>query len=209
MTPRLPSDPYTWFALVVSAVVALSATAVFAAIALNFLAAKEAGRVAERRRGPVATATMVLFFVGYYLLLRFRVGVVETSRPVAVVLALVGLVPVVLGCVVNLLGRVRLGANWADHVTIYERQTLVTRGVFGVVRHPLYASLVWMFAGAALVFRNYAALLADLLIFLPAMNWRAAQEEKLLAARFPEYDAYRRRVARFFPRVWRAKDGNL
>ncbi len=112
----------------------------------------------------------------------------------------------VAGAVVNVAGRVSLGRNWADQVTEYRDQSLVQQGAYALVRHPLYASLTWMFVGAALVYRNAVLLGATVLVFVPAMVLRARQEERLLEKRFPEYDGYRRRVGMLLPR-WRARSG--
>ncbi|NUP99937.1 MAG: isoprenylcysteine carboxylmethyltransferase family protein [Armatimonadetes bacterium] len=188
--------------LVISFCVAL----VLLAVAVNFARAERSGEVAQRRRSPVATGTMLLFLLAFYLLLHHRVGVVPVqSLPLLLLLTVVGLTLVLVGTAVNLLGRLALGGNWANQVTVYRQQTLVTRGVFRLVRHPLYASLLWMFYGAALVYHNLAALLAVTLVFWPMMRLRAAQEEALLRQRFPEYAAYCRRVGRFWPR-WRLGD---
>jgi len=65
-------------------------------------------------------------------------------------------------------------------------------GIFGVVRHPLYASLIWMFCGAAIAYHNLAALGAALLIFLPAMVYRAKLEEAMLEALFSRVSPIRR-----------------
>ena len=44
-------------------------------------------------------------------------------------------------------------------------------------------------------------LLAALGVFLPAMAYRARQEETALAAEFPAYAEYRRRTGMFFPKL--------
>ncbi len=185
-------------------VVAACVAVVLASVALNFARVRRSGQPAEVTRSPVATASMMAFFVAYYLLIRSRWGVVHVdSHGVVLALTAAGLIGVVAGAVVNVLGRANLGANWADQVTVYEGQTLVTTGLFGLVRHPLYASLIWMFVGAALVYQNSAALAAALLVFVPAMRFRARQEEEALARRFPQYADYRRRVGMLAPRIGR------
>lgn len=202
-----PTDAAGWTVLAAAVAVGLSTVVVLAAVAVNFaLAGRAPGRVARVQRSPVATASMLAFFAAFYLLLRFRVGEVPVGDGVLRAgLALCGAALVVAGAVVNVLGRLELGRNWADQVTVYERQTLVERGVFGFVRHPLYASLIWMFAGAALVYRNAAAFAANLLVFVPAMVFRARQEERLLGERFAGYAGYRARVGMLFPRFRRAR----
>jgi protein-S-isoprenylcysteine O-methyltransferase Ste14 len=108
------------------------------------------------------------------------------------------------GTAFNVWGRVHLGANWADHVRIYTDQTLVTGGPYRFVRHPLYASLVWMFYGASLAYLNPLAALETTLIFLPGMWYRSNLEEAALLERFGDaYRAYRARTGRFLPRPGR------
>jgi protein-S-isoprenylcysteine O-methyltransferase Ste14 len=172
---------------------------VLAAAIWNHLSVRAAGRVAERVQSPIATASMLAFFALVVVLLNEHVGAVVLPAGLRSAAMLVGLALLVAGAVVNVAGRLQLGRNWADHVTIYRDQQLVQRGVYGLVRHPLYASLTWMFVGAALVFRNAAALGATLAIFLPATIIRARQEERLLAARYPEYADYCRRVGMLLP----------
>lgn len=175
--------------------------AVLGAVAWNHLLERGTARVDRRVRSPIATATMMAFFVGLNLLISRGIGRVAlpgTLRSAAIV---TGLLLLVLGAVVNVVGRLQLGRNWADQVTIYRDQTLVQRGVFRLVRHPLYASLTWMAVGASLTFRNAAALAATFAVWVPGVVIRARQEERLLAERFPEYAEYRRTVGMLLPRL--------
>lgn len=187
------------FTLIISSLMALSVVTIFTAIGYNFLRAQRKGNVVKRTNSPVATFTMTLFFFGYFLLLQNETFQWHLTHDIQIVLTLIGTSLVVIGTIVNLLGRHVLGSNWADQVTVYNNQSLVQTGIYGIVRHPLYASLIWMFTGGALVYHNAGALLANLCIFLPAMHFRASQEEKLLKERFPEYVQYAQSVKRFFP----------
>ncbi len=190
-------DPLgTAFSLVVAGCV----VAVLVSVLLNFLSAQRDVQKQEEK-SIVVTATMMAFFLVYYVVVRLGVGGVSISRPLNLVLFVVGFVLIVLGTVVNIWGRASLGKNWADKVTLYENQTLVTRGPFAVVRHPLYASLIWMFVGGGFFLHNVLALLLTLGVFLPFMVYRARQEERLLSRRYEEYAAYRKGVGMLFPKV--------
>jgi protein-S-isoprenylcysteine O-methyltransferase Ste14 len=203
---EIPSSPEELIRFIVSCIVALCVTAVLCAVAMNFLSASESGQVKREKRSPVATGTMILFFFAFYLLVHRRIGVVEVENMSALItISIIGLIMVIVGAIVNILGRVNLGKNWANQVTLYSKQTLVTKGMFGVVRHPLYASLIWMFCGASIVYHNYAAFLAATMVFMPAMYFRAKQEEAMLEVQFPDYNNYRKRVGMFFPKLWRSK----
>ena len=50
-----------------------------------------------------------------------------------------------------------LGTNWSISLELRENHSLVTRGVYGWVRHPMYLALFVYSAGQALVLPNYLA----------------------------------------------------
>lgn len=194
------------FAGITRTIVILCVFATLTAVLINFLQAKQAAAVKRERRSIVATASMLGFFAGYYCLLRFRIGAVELLvAPLDRVTVAGGLLLIIAGTVVNILGRFALGGNWGDQIRIYRDHGLVTGGVYRLVRHPLYASLIWMACGGALIFQNPLALLANLAVFLPAMTYRGHQEETALTAEFPTYAAYRRTTGMFFPKLWMQK----
>jgi protein-S-isoprenylcysteine O-methyltransferase Ste14 len=187
-----------------SLLVATCIVVVLTAVAVNFLLAA-GGRPGAVRRSPVATATMIGFFVAEWWLIHAHIGRMPLPGlgGAANLLALLGAALVLLGTIVNIAGRVQLRENWADQATVYADQQLVTGGVYRLVRHPLYASLIWMGIGAALVYGNAAALAAVLLVFVPMMRYRAHLEEVALLARFPAYAGYQARVGRLIPRFMR------
>lgn len=191
------------FRAAMAMVTASATTVVVAAVAFNFFDARRTRRaVAFGQRSAVATGTMTLFFAGFWGLLRFGVGAVAVPEPsLAVAMSALGTAVVIAGAAVNVAGRARLGSGWANQVTVYADHRLVTDGVFGLVRHPLYGSLVWMAFGASLEFANPLAALSTAIVFAPMMVHRAGQEERALAAHFPEYAHYRERVGMLFPRL--------
>ena len=75
-----------------------------------------------------------------------------------------------------------------------ERATLVERGPYGLVRHPIYAAGILVFLGYGLL----ASVPATAAVALLALLWhfKAEVEERHLAGRFPDYADYRRRVSR-------------
>jgi protein-S-isoprenylcysteine O-methyltransferase Ste14 len=174
---------------------------VLAAVAWNFARGRPAEEAERRVRSPIATASMLAFLVLVLAPLSLRLGAVELPPFPRRASMLLGAALMAAGAFVNIAGRRVLGANWADQVTVYRDQTLVQGGAFGLVRHPLYASTIWMFLGGALVFRNVLVLLATLAVFVPAMVIRANQEERMLRSRFPEYAGYQARVGMLFPHL--------
>lgn len=92
-----------------------------------------------------------------------------------------------------------LGRRFSGLVAIQPGHTLVTGGVYGVIRHPSYLGLLIAAFGWALAFRSVVGvLLAALLI--PPLLARISAEEKLLSSQFGgAYEAYRARTWRLIP----------
>ena len=101
----------------------------------------------------------------------------------------------------NLLGRYYLGDNWGNNVVIYTDHTLVTNGVYKIVRHPLYASIIWAIYAIGVLRSNYCVFILNTIIFIPFMYYRAKQEEKELLKVFKEYKDYQENTGMFFPNI--------
>jgi len=81
-------------------------------------------------------------------------------------------------------------------------QRLVSTGVYGTVRHPMYLGASLMFLGGPLLLGSGWGLLLGLGLVLLLMV-RIVGEEKLLARELEGYEAYRREVRyRLVPRIW-------
>ena len=79
--------------------------------------------------------------------------------------------------------------------------TLVESGAYGLVRHPVYGGIVLLAVGWGLLLASPAALLMAL-VLLGFFRLKSEREEAWLQARYPGYDAYRRRTRRMIPFVY-------
>jgi protein-S-isoprenylcysteine O-methyltransferase Ste14 len=113
-----------------------------------------------------------------------------------------GVVLFVAGGALRLWPVVVLGNRFSGLVAIQPGHTLVTRGVYGVIRHPSYLGLLVNSLGWVLAFRSGVGLLITALI-IPPLLARIGAEERLLRTQFgDEYDAYRARTSRLIPGVY-------
>jgi protein-S-isoprenylcysteine O-methyltransferase Ste14 len=95
-----------------------------------------------------------------------------------------------------------LGNRFSGLVAIQPGHTLVTTGIYRVIRHPSYLGLVVNAFGWALAFRSAAGVLLAGLIMVPLVA-RMRSEEALLQSEFgEEYDAYRSRTWRLVPGLY-------
>jgi protein-S-isoprenylcysteine O-methyltransferase Ste14 len=95
-----------------------------------------------------------------------------------------------------------LGRRFSGLVAIQPGHTLVTTGVYAVIRHPSYLGLLINALGWALAFRSMAGVLLTALTIVPIIA-RIQAEEILLRSEFgADYDAYRSRTSRLVPGIY-------
>jgi len=95
-----------------------------------------------------------------------------------------------------------LGHRFSGLVAIQPGHTLVTTGMYGVIRHPSYLGLLVNSLGWAFAFRSGVGVLL-MLLTIPPLVARIRSEETLLHTQFgAEYDAYRARTSRLIPGLY-------
>lgn len=93
-----------------------------------------------------------------------------------------------------------LGHNWSVSLDLRERHTLVTTGIYAMVRHPMYTGFWLMALAQALLLPNWIAGPAGLVGFGILFFGRVRREEDMMIAAFgEEYRAYMARTARVVP----------
>ncbi len=95
-----------------------------------------------------------------------------------------------------------LGERFSGLVAIQSGHTLVTNGVYGVIRHPSYLGLFINSLGWSLAFRSGIGVILTMLL-IPPLLARISAEENLLRGQFgDEYNAYCSHTWRLIPGVY-------
>jgi len=95
-----------------------------------------------------------------------------------------------------------LGNRFSGLVAIQSGHALMTRGIYGTIRHPSYLGLLVNSLGWALAFRSGVGVMLTALTLIPLLA-RIRAEETLLYAHFgAEYAAYRARTWRLIPGIY-------
>jgi len=114
----------------------------------------------------------------------------------------IGVVLFGVGCILRIWPVFVLGDRFSGLVAIQPGHTLVTTGIYSVIRHPSYLGLLIGGFGWGLAFRSVVGLLLAAL-YLPPLIARINSEERLLQSQFgAEYDAYRARTSRLIPGMY-------
>jgi protein-S-isoprenylcysteine O-methyltransferase Ste14 len=108
------------------------------------------------------------------------------------------------GLAATLFAQFAMGDSWRIGVQESDRTQLVTGGVFGLVRNPIYSGMIPAFLGVALLVPSALALLAfALLVAGLEIQTRLVEEPYLLKVHGLAYAEYSARVGRFVPGVGR------
>jgi protein-S-isoprenylcysteine O-methyltransferase Ste14 len=96
----------------------------------------------------------------------------------------------------------RENAYLSRTIEVSQGQQVVDTGLYGIVRHPMYAATVWLFLSIPVVLGSWWALLC-LSFYIPLIIVRIINEEKVLVRDLEGYKAYRTRVRyRLIPFIW-------
>ncbi len=155
-------------------------------------------RLGPRGEGWVAIQLVLIALVPLSALS----GVYWPER-VAGAFAVIGIVLLLVGLVFLVLAFGRLTV--ARAMTVFPRPrgsaALAERGVYRLVRHPIYGALILMAFGASLAESPLGLIPAALLTVV--VELKARLEEEWLVERHPGYAAYRKRTPRrFVPGVY-------
>ena len=96
-----------------------------------------------------------------------------------------------------------LGRAWSITLEIRDQHTLVTRGIYERLRHPMYAAF-WLWAiSQALLLPNWIAGLSGLIGFGTLFFARVGHEERMMLEAFgDDYRAYMARTYRLIPGIY-------
>ena len=149
------------------------------------------------QKGVVAV-TGLIFLAGFILAgLDFRFGWSTVPLPVVIAASALFLVGYALYAEV-----MRENAYLSRTVKVEEGQTVISTGLYGIVRHPMYMASTVMFLSLPLVLGSWYAFI-PFALYPVLMVIRIRGEEKLLTAELSGYDEYQEKVKfRMIPFVW-------
>jgi protein-S-isoprenylcysteine O-methyltransferase Ste14 len=95
-----------------------------------------------------------------------------------------------------------LGVNWSPSLEIREKHELITRGIYGAIRHPMYASQWLLTLATPLLLQNWIAGFLNLVVFIPFYILRVKAEEQMMLDSFGEqYRGYMKDTGRVLPKM--------
>ena len=152
----------------------------------------------ETTQKGVVAISGILFVGGFVVAgLDFRFGWSYVPTPVVVAASVILLVSYALYAEV-----MRENAYLSRTIEVQENQKVVDTGLYGIVRHPMYAVTVWLFLSIPVVLGSWWSLLC-FSPYIAIIVVRICNEEKVLEAGLEGYSEYKKRVKyRLLPFIW-------
>lgn len=161
---------------------------------------------------PLVRASGALFVaaivVGLTALLLTAAGVVPspTIAGNSSVLAVPGLVIALVALAITWAAQTAMGTSWRIGVDEDETTALVTGGIFGQVRNPIFTAMMGAQAGTVLMAPSWLSIIGlAALIVGCEMQVRLVEEPYLLSTHGGAYRAYARETGRFLPGIGRLR----
>ena len=156
------------------------------------------GREKEKTQKGVIAWSGLFFFAGFVLAgLDHRFGWSCLPTWLVIVASVVLLISYALYAEV-----MRENAYLSRKIEVQEGQKVVDTGLYGIVRHPMYAVTLWLFLSIPVVLGSWYSLIC--FAFYPiAIVVRILNEEKVLTDELDGYADYKTRVRyRLIPWIW-------
>lgn len=165
------------------------------------------------RPGALAADASILERVAYVLLIVAFAGAV--GAPIAAISGLeplwdndavrwVGAVMAATGIGLTYAAQVGMGSEWRIGIDRTEVTGLVTSGVFGLVRNPIFTAMIFTAVGFAVMVPNAIAVIAVVcLVVAIEMQVRFVEEPHLRRLHGTGYEQYAAEVGRFVPLIGR------
>jgi len=146
----------------------------------------------------VISLSALMFLAGFVLCgVDFRLGL--THVPAGVTTAASAVLLISYGLYAEVM---RENAYLSRTVEVQQGQKVIDTGLYGIVRHPMYAVTIALFLSMPLVLGSLIGF-AVFLVYPLILTRRIADEEALLRKELPGYEAYMHKVKyRMIPFVW-------
>ena len=164
----------------------------------DLLAKRLASKEKESEQKTVVALSALMFLVSFILAgLDHRYG--WTTLPSWMVWTATG---VLLLSYLMYAEVMRENAYLSRIIEVQDNQKVIDTGLYGIVRHPMYSATVFLFLSMPLILGSLMSFVV-MLAYIPIINTRIKNEEKVLTKGLAGYKEYKQKVrSKVIPFIW-------
>lgn len=156
------------------------------------------GKEEENEQKIVIVISGIMFLSSFIIAgLNFRFGWFKLSQTIVAIASIIFLISYIM------YGEVlRENIYLSRTVEVSENQKVVDSGLYGIVRHPMYTSTIFLFLSMPLILDSIFSF-AIMLIYPIVIIFRIKNEEKVLENELEGYKTYKEKVKyKIIPFIW-------
>jgi protein-S-isoprenylcysteine O-methyltransferase Ste14 len=147
----------------------------------------------------------LLLLIAYFTVLAVSLvlNATEVGTFANTAIAIAGLIFMAIGIVIRIWSMSILKAYFTRTLDLADKQSLITRGPYAIVRHPGYLGslLIWGFAGLAM--QNFVIFFISVTMLVVAYAYRINSEEEMMHKNFGNlYEEYKKHTWKVLPPIW-------
>ncbi len=164
----------------------------------SLLASRLEAKEKEREQSIVVKLSGLMFILGFVLAgLDFRFGWIKLPLAVNIAASIVFIIAYLLYAEV-----LRENVYLSRTVKVVEGQKVISTGLYGIVRHPMYFATILLFMSMPFVLGSLVSF-AIFLAYPFIIAARIKNEEEVLSRELEGYDEYKKKVKfRMIPFIW-------
>jgi protein-S-isoprenylcysteine O-methyltransferase Ste14 len=121
--------------------------------------------------------------------------------PKLMIIQIISVIFVIIGFLIAIISRKTLASNWSSNIDLKKDHELITNGIYGYVRHPIYSGFLSMALGT-LIYTGTISSSIFFIVMLIFIIFKIKEEEELLTKNFgKDYEDYKKRVKSIVPYI--------
>lgn len=164
----------------------------------KLLASRLNAKEKQKEQGIVIKLSGLMFIAGFVIAgLDYRFNWFELPLIVTYIAAIIFLIGYIIFAEV-----LRENTYLSRTIKVDKDQQLIDKGLYGLIRHPMYFATILMFISMPLILGSIFSFII-FLIYIPLIAIRAVNEEKVLEKELNGYTEYKKKVKyRIIPFIW-------
>lgn len=151
----------------------------------------------------IKTKDYLLVTIQFVLLIAYCIVFYKTANNTNIILRIAGIIISSSGFIVAIVAMITLKRNLRAVPTPVENGTLITHGIFSIVRHPIYTGVLLVAFGGLGIHFSFVLISIAIALFI-LFSIKSSYEETMLMEKYIDYKEYRLKTGKLFPFINKA-----